>query len=118
MRSKGGLKKSSPTLRERDRYVYFKIISEEPVGYPDVEAAIWNTLLDFYGELGMSQTSMWLVRNLWNPQEQSGVIKCNNLSVPQVVAGLGFISRLGEIRVVFKILNVSGTIKGLAGSKS
>lgn len=115
MRGKrSGLKKSSPTLRERDRYVHFKIISEESVGYSDVEAAIWNTLLDFYGELGMSQTSMWLVRNLWDPREQSGVIKCNNLSVPQVVAGLGFISRLGESRVAFKILKISGTIKGLS----
>jgi ribonuclease P/MRP protein subunit POP5 len=114
MRAKSGLKKSSPTLRERDRYVHFQIISEEPIGYSDLEAAIWNTLLDFYGELGVSQTSMWLVRNLWNPQTQTGVIKCNNLSVPQVVAGLGFISRLGESRIVVKILGISGTIKGLS----
>lgn len=113
MRQKIRLKKSSPTLRERDRYVYFKIISEEQVDYSDLEAAIWNTLLDFYGELGVSQTSMWLVRNLWDPQDQTGVIKCNNLSVPQLIAGLGFISRLGESRIIFNILKVSGTIKSL-----
>lgn len=116
MRAKTGLKKSSPTLRERDRYVHFQIISEETIGYSDLEAAIWNTLLDFYGEMGVSQTSMWLVRNLWDPQKQSGVIKCNNLSVPQVIAGLGFISRLGESRILVKILKVSGTIRGLGSS--
>jgi RNase P/RNase MRP subunit POP5 len=114
MMQKNKLKKPSPTLRERDRYVHFKIISEEPIDYSDLEAAIWNTLLDFYGELGVSQTSMWLVRNLWNSQEQTGVIKCNNLSVPQLIAGLGFISRLGESRIIFKILKVSGTIKSLS----
>jgi ribonuclease P/MRP protein subunit POP5 len=113
MRQTNRLKKSSPTLRERDRYVHFKVISEEPIEYSDLEAAIWNTFLDFYGELGVSRTSAWLVKNLWNPDEQSGVVKCNNVSAPQIISGLGFISRLGESRVIFKIMKVSGTIKGL-----
>ena len=113
MKPKDRLKMSSPTLRERDRYIYFKIISEESINYSDLEAAIWNTLLDFYGEAGVSKISMWLVKNLWNENEQSGVIKCNNNFVPQLIAGLGLISRLGEDRIIFKILKVSGTIKGL-----
>lgn len=114
MKARPRLKMSSPTLRERERYVNFKIISEEPVEYSDVEAAIWNTLLDFYGEAGVSMMSLWLVKNLWDSPEQSGVIRCNNNSVPQLIAGLGLIQRLGESRVIFKILKVSGTIKGLA----
>jgi len=110
------LKMSSPTLRERDRYVYFKIISEEKINYSDLEAAIWNTLLDFYGEAGMGKMSVWLVKNLWDQGDQSGVIRCNNKSVPQMIAGLGLISRLGEDRIVIKILKVSGTIRGLGNA--
>lgn len=113
MRSKNKLKLSSSSLRERDRYVRFKIISEEPMEYSDLEAAIWNTLLDFYGEAGVGKMSVWIVKNLWSRNEQSGVIRCNNSSVPQLIAGLGLISRLGESRIIFKILGVSGTIKGL-----
>lgn len=107
------LKMSMPTVRERDRYVHFRIISEEPVGYSDIEAAIWNTLLDFYGEAGVSKMSLWLVKNLWQQSGQSGVIRCNNTSVTRLIAGLGLISRLGESRIIFKIEKVSGTIKGL-----
>ncbi len=113
MRPRNRLKMSSPTMRERERYIYFKIISEEEINYSDLEAAIWNTLLDFYGEAGMGKMSVWLVKNLWDEGGQSGVIRCNNNSVPQLIAGLGLVSRLGESRIVFKVLKVSGTIKGL-----
>lgn len=113
MKARPRLKMSSPTLRERERYVYIKLISEEPVNYSDLEAAIWNTLLDFYGEAGVSRMSMWLVKNLWDASEQSGVIRCNNNSVPQLIAGLGLVPRLGESRIIFKILRISGTIRGL-----
>lgn len=113
MRPRNKLKMSSPSLRERDRYVYFQIISEEEISYSDLEAAIWNTLLEFYGEAGVGKMSVWLVKNLWDQTSQSGVIRCNNNSVPNLIAGLGLIPRLGESRIVFKIIKVSGTIKGL-----
>jgi len=108
------LKILSPTLREKDRYIKFQIFSEERIVYSDVEAALWNIFLDFYGERGVAKLSLWLIRNLYDGENQIGVIKCNNKSVPEVIAGLGLISRLGESRIVFKILNVSGTIKALS----
>ena len=49
------LKILQPTLRERERYISFKIISEESIFYHDLEAGIWQTLLEFYGERGVSQ---------------------------------------------------------------
>lgn len=110
---KSRLKMSSPTLRERERYVYFKIISDGKVLYSDLEAAIWNTLIGFYGESGVGGMSVWFVKNTWDDRSQSGVIRCNNLSVPRLIAGLGLIPRLGESRIVLKVEKVSGTIKGL-----
>ncbi|MEM7826263.1 MAG: Rpp14/Pop5 family protein [Candidatus Aenigmatarchaeota archaeon] len=102
-----------PTLREKERYVKFKVISEQPISYVDLESAIWNLFLDFYGELGVSEISLWVIKNLWDEKEQVGVIKCNNKSVQKVLTGLNFIQRLGDSRVIFKILKISGTIKGL-----
>ena len=101
-----------PTLREKKRYISFQVISEDPIEYSDLEAAIWNTMLDFLGEYGVSKTSVWLMKDLWNMDYQIGVISCNNKSVQEVVATLGLIDRLGDIRVSFKIGRVSGTIKG------
>ncbi|MEM5836327.1 MAG: Rpp14/Pop5 family protein [Candidatus Aenigmatarchaeota archaeon] len=102
-----------PSLRERERYIKFKVISERPISYPDLESSIWNSFLDFYGELGVSGLSLWIIKNLWNEKEQIGVIKCNNKSVAKVIAALGLIPRLGDSRIVFKILKISGTIRRL-----
>jgi len=113
MKQQEKLKILSPSLREKERYISFKVISEEPITYSDLESAIWSQLLEFHGELGVSQMSVRIIKNLYNSGEQSGVIKCNNKSVPKVIAGLGLITRLGESRVVIKVLKVSGTIRGL-----
>ena len=101
MIQKTKLKILPPTLRERDRYIKFKIISENPVEYSDIEAAIWNTFLDFFGEQGVSKQSLWLIKNLWDEKEQVGVIRCNNKNVTQVLAGLGLLSRLCHSRILF-----------------
>jgi len=110
---KKGLKILVPSLRERDRYISFQVISEEPIVYDDLEPGLQNMLIDFYGEYGFSKLSFWIIKNLYDPEKQFGAIKCNNKSVQQVIAGLGLISRLGEARVTIKILKVSGTIRGL-----
>ncbi|MFH0711104.1 MAG: Rpp14/Pop5 family protein [Candidatus Aenigmatarchaeota archaeon] len=102
-----------PTLREKERYIAFQAISEDSVMYSDLESAIWDSMMDFFGELGTAKTSMWIVKNLYDEQNQMGVIKCNNKSVQEVITGLGLISRLGDARVTIKILSVSGTIRGL-----
>ena len=111
--NQGKLKILLPTLREKTRYIKFQIISEEPVNYSDLESGVWGTLLDFFGELGISETNAWLVKNLYDERNQIGVIRCDNKSVTKVISGLGLISRLGDTRVIFKILKVSGTIRAL-----
>jgi len=100
------------SLREKNRYILFRVISEEPIEYSDLESAIWNTMLDFLGEYGTSKTSAWLIKDRWNKDEQTCIIRCNHLSVPEIIASLGLINRLGDARISIKILKVSGTIKG------
>lgn len=107
------LKINIPTLREKERYIAFEVISEEQITFSDLEAAVWNTSQDFFGELGTSRISLWIIKNLYDEQKQMGVIRCNNLSVDKVLVTLGLITRLGDIRVILKIHKVSGTIKGL-----
>ena len=111
------LKVLPSTMRMRKRYVKFKVISAEPIVYEDLEHAIWNTFLDFYGENGTAELDLWLVKNLYNRSEQIGIIRCNHKAVDRVLAGLGLITRLGDNRIVVKIFKISGTIKGLKGKQ-
>ena len=107
------LKINQPTLREKERYIAFEVLSEERIMFSDLESAIWNTAQEFFGELGTAKTSMWIIKNLYDENKQVGVIRCNNISVDKILTTLGLITRLGDIRVIFKIHNISGTIKGL-----
>jgi len=109
------LKILPPTLRERKRYIAFQVIPEidEDFTYSDLEAGIWNIMLDFLGEEGVSKTSMWLLKDTWNPRKGIGIIKCNHKSTETVISSLGLIDRLGDNRICFKILGISGTIRGL-----
>ena len=109
------LKILAPTLREKKRYIAFQVISEEgeEFTYSDLESAIWNVTLDFLGEYGVSKTSVWLLKDCWDPKRQIGILRCNHKSVQAVIASLGLIDRLGDNRITFKILKVSGTIKSI-----
>ena len=111
------LKILPPTMRKRKRYVKFQVISQELIVYTDLEHAIWNTFLDFYGEHGTAELDLWLVKNLYSESEQIGIIRCGHKAVDEVIAGLGLLTRLGDNRIVVKILKVSGTIKGLGRNK-
>lgn len=106
-------------MREKRRYIAFKIIPEGKEGftYSDLEAAIWNTTLDFLGELGVAETSMWILKDSWNPRKKTGIIRCNHKSTEKIIASLGLIDRLGDNRICFKILGISGTMKGLGMGK-
>jgi len=109
------LKIVPPTVREKKRYISFQVISEEgeEFTYSDLESAIWNVTLDFLGEYGVSKTSMWLLKDRWDQKRQIGILRCNHKSVQEVVTILGLINRLGDNRITFKILKVSGTIKSI-----
>ncbi|HLC59442.1 MAG TPA: Rpp14/Pop5 family protein [archaeon] len=113
MNQKEKLKILSPTLREKHRYVKVKIISEEPATYSDLESAIYKTFLEFYGEDGVSKLSLWIVKNLFDEKEQTLVVRCNNTSIQKVIAGLGLLNRLGDSRLIIKVLKISGTINGV-----
>jgi ribonuclease P/MRP protein subunit POP5 len=102
-----------PTARKKHRYVKFQVLSDEPIVYSDLDAAIWNTVLDFYGEFGVSAMDLWIVKNLYDSKKQIGILRCAHTSVPATIACLGLITRLGDTRVTINILKTSGTIKGL-----
>ncbi|ODS39161.1 MAG: hypothetical protein A7316_06280 [Candidatus Altiarchaeales archaeon WOR_SM1_86-2] len=99
-----------PTLRERNRYVVFEIISENN-GFSkgDVSKVIQNASLRFLGELGVSKMSLWLIE--WNGETRKGILKVNHKSVDEMRASIALIREINGKRAIFHVLGVSGTIK-------
>jgi ribonuclease P/MRP protein subunit POP5 len=81
------------------------------VTYGDIIGAVWNSSLNFLGELGSSEARIWFVSGLYDEKLQRGVIRCRHDCVEKVRAVLSLVQMIGESRSILKIVGVTGTIK-------
>jgi len=100
-----------PSLRGRKRYIAYHIISQEKILFQDLINTIWHSLLNLLGELGTSETDLWIIKDSYDENKQMGILRCSHTSVEQLRAALALIDRIGDIRVIVKVLGVSGSIK-------
>ncbi len=98
-----------PSLRERNRYFAFEIISDSEVSRGSLVKAVWNSVLKFLGELGASKTSLWVME--WDDKGKKGILKVNHRSVDEVRSALSLIKEINGDRAIFHILGVSGTVR-------
>lgn len=101
----------SSSLRSKTRYLAFQVMSEDKIRYGDLTNSIWHSLLNLLGEIGTSKTEIWIVKNLYEEGKQIGLIRCSHQLVEQVRTALTLIQRIGDTRVIVKVLGVSGTMK-------
>ena len=104
-----------PSMKGKSRYLFFSVMADGRLGYPEVKGAILNSLENWMGDKEFGRARIWVIRNLWNQSDLSGVIKCSHKSVDDIKVGLGLIHQIGDSRVIFRTTRVSGTLK--AGSK-
>jgi len=100
-----------PSLRGKRRYVAFQVFSEGKFILQDLNNSIWHSLLNLLGELGASQADIWIARDIYDEAKQIGIIRCSHNNVEQVRTALALVERIGDIRVVIKVLGISGSIK-------
>ncbi len=101
-----------PTLREKNRYIAYQVISERKLIFPDLNSAMWNSILNFLGELDSAKARVWIMKDSYNDEKQTGVIKCSHDFVERLRAALILIQRIGDVRIAIKVLGISGTMKG------
>lgn len=101
--------KNLPTLREKKRYIFFRVHSKGPIPFYQLKQAVFDSLLDFLGERDLAKASARLIKNLYSSGR--GVLQTNPKSVDAVKLALALIHQIGEERVLFQTLRVSGTIK-------
>ena len=93
----------------RKRYIVFKIISDIEFEPESVKKAIKSSILNFFGELGISRANPRLLvayckKNQW-------VLQVNNNYVPKVKVALALIKEIMGSKVIIKTEKVYGTLK-------
>ncbi len=102
-----------PSLREKQRYLCFKIHSETPVELGDVVNAVWDSALGFLGSKGCSEADFWIIGNKFDEDTQKGVMRVNTARESDLRAALALINELGGEKGFLEVKKVSGTITSL-----
>jgi len=97
-----------PSLREKKRYVVFKIIGNK-INKKALKKEIYNNLLNFLGELGVSRANIKIIDNCL--EENKGIIKVNVKYLNDLKMALGLIKKLDNKKVIVDVIGVSGIIK-------
>ena len=100
-----------PSLRGRTRYLAFHVISEQNIFLQDLINTIWHSILNFIGEMGTSKANIKVIKDAYDEKRQMGILRCSHDDVEQVRAALALIQRTGDVRVIFRVLGISGSIK-------
>jgi len=96
-----------PTLKEKNRYIVFEVISDKTVSKDDTFNNIKEVCYGFIGKLGMAEAGL-VILNFW--KKQRSIIKINYKSVDKIRAALALITKVDNQRVVVRSLGVSGIL--------
>jgi ribonuclease P/MRP protein subunit POP5 len=105
------MKRLPPTLRERKRYVAFKIFCDEPIAKDELTRTVWTRALSLLGEIQASSIGLWVID--FSEEVQEGFLVCRNEALWKIKAILAFIGDINGKRVHICVTGVSGTIKAL-----
>jgi len=88
-----------------------KVENEEPLSEKDLVGAIWNSILQLFGEYGASQTNLYLVE--FTPKNGYAILRCSHKAVDVIRASVVAITRVNEKPVAIHVMRVSGTLRAL-----
>jgi len=97
------------------RYLLVQIACSETVDERAFMDAVWNAVLQLFGEYGASQTNLILVKH--NLKPNYAILRCSHKALDMVKASLASITQINGKPVAFGVLGVSGTLKALQRQK-
>jgi RNase P/RNase MRP subunit POP5 len=105
-------KKTIPlSKRERKRYILLEVLNAE-IPEKDFYFGFWIELLSFFGSKGLAEINPRLVFY----KNNKAIIKCNRGKETELIAGLAFIQKIRNKRIIILPLLTSGTMKTLKES--
>lgn len=103
------MKRLLPSLRKKKRYVAFEIVSESQHDSKSVKNAIWDAILDLFGEYGGSIINAHIIEEKY--EKNKGIIKCSHTSIDWLIASLCIVRNVGGKPATIRSVGVSSTIE-------
>jgi len=100
-----------PSMREKWRYISFRIEAEAEVSERDAREGIARSVIRFIGELGASKARPKVIE--YDGKRREGIMRCLTEGVGEVRAALALINDLGASKCAVRTLKTSGTLRAL-----
>lgn len=103
------IKPLRPTLREKKRYVVFKVVSDVNLDFDKVQKEINSKILLFLGILYSGKAGILIMKNQY--LSNYGIIRVSHLFVDELKASLMHVTEINKQKVTIDVLGVSGILK-------
>ncbi|PIN76937.1 hypothetical protein COV17_00345 [Candidatus Woesearchaeota archaeon CG10_big_fil_rev_8_21_14_0_10_36_11] len=98
-----------PSLRQKKRYIVWKIVTDKNFSVQDIHHAVDSALNSFLGQLGMAKASPLFLKEKCN--NKTFIIKVNHKYVDECKSALILIQKIKNIPVIVTSVTTSGTLK-------
>lgn len=98
-----------PTLKEKNRYMLFKIHSKKKFTRDEVIRAIWRNTLQNLGSFNTSRSSLWIMD--YDTEHQKGILRTNNKKQLEVKTSLTLLKEIKGEKAFISVGKVSGTLR-------
>jgi len=98
-----------PSLRERNRYIVFEVISKAKFNSSAVFDAICRSFDDLFGQFGLAGAGLMLIS--WNKAKSKGILRISHVWKDALKSSFLFVKRINNTDVLVKSIATSGTIK-------
>ena len=99
------------SLRDKRRYVVFRVVSEGPVQIDLLAEEIYSSFSSLFGEVGLALSGLRVMKQLYDPEKKIGIVRCQPGHVEETRFTLSMISNVDETPCVVAVEGVTGTIK-------
>lgn len=99
-----------PALRERKRYISFRVLCEKELEKDIISKCVNQACLQFLGELGMAKAGIQFLPESWNTKSQTGIIRVGHKYVDEVKFSLDLLKEIDDERATVNCIKVSGSI--------
>ena len=96
-----------PSLREKNRYVVYKVVSHQPLDFHLVKDAVLKACYQFMGQLHAAKAGL-MVLDEWKYNQ--GIIKVNHKYLDELQASLLFIESIQGKPLFVESVGVSGAL--------
>jgi ribonuclease P/MRP protein subunit POP5 len=103
----------SPTLKERKRYILFKIHSDNILKKEIVAKQCTEACLRFLGEFGCAEAGVQFLPETWDQKEQTGIIRTGHKWVDKTKSALALIKEINGKKVTVSTILTSGSLNKL-----